>query len=420
MPNLNISFAPDKKAVSRFDSKRTTASAMSSADWERIAPAMREKCFFSARVNNAEVLGKMRDLLGSAIDSTRRNPEQAIVSSEKFISEMKSFLKSRGYTTGGTKLTDITSRRRLNLIYEMNVAEAREYGRYVRGQDADTLAMYPAQEFLRVEQRRVPRTDWEIRWRAAGGKIVRGRMVALKSDAVWTNISRFGRPYPPFDYGSGMGVEDIDRNEAIELGLLPADEPCDEIPDFDVAVEAEVSLERIPEDLREQFIKNTPNAEVKGDKLIMRSSPKAKTWEDNNLESAKTWEFHSFKTTTPEKARQKLKETETLKSPINDDIIFSEEIHWIKSPAEKLPSDINGRLKLYPIARDAVIASEEIWEINGYKNHLISYTNKRGEIKGCAVSVRSDGYVHTYFPDTIEKLNGWRKGVLIYKKSGGE
>lgn len=237
MPNLSVSLASDPKAVSRFEGRRAAPSTRTSAEWERVAPALREKCFFSARVNDAEVLGKMRELIGKAVDSSKRNPNEALVSQDKFISEMKSFLASRGYTMGGSKLTDITSRRRLGLIYDMNVQEAREYARYVRGQDADALDMYPAQEFARVESRRVPRTDWPMRWRAAGGKIRGGRMVALKSDPVWTNLSRFGRPYPPFDYGSGMGVEDIDREEAVELGLLPDDEPADEIPDFDIALE---------------------------------------------------------------------------------------------------------------------------------------------------------------------------------------
>ena len=30
--------------------------------------------------------------------------------------------------------------------------------------------------------------------------------------------------------------------------MLPADEPADEIPDFDIVLEAEVSIDRIPED----------------------------------------------------------------------------------------------------------------------------------------------------------------------------
>lgn len=63
-----------------------------------------------------------------------------------------------------------------------------------------------------------------------GGKIRGGRMVALKSAPVWTNLSRFGRPYPPFDYGSGMGMEDIGREEAVELGLCPTTNPRTKSP----------------------------------------------------------------------------------------------------------------------------------------------------------------------------------------------
>ena len=38
-------------------------------------------------------------------------------------------------------------------------------------------------------------------------------MVALKEDPVWTRISRFGQPWPPFDFNSGMGVEDVSHDE---------------------------------------------------------------------------------------------------------------------------------------------------------------------------------------------------------------
>lgn len=181
MPSAGVSLSSDPQAVSRFDSRRATPSSRTSAEWERVAPALREKCFFSARGNDAEVLGKMRELLRAAIDSSKRDSSKALVSQDKFISEMKDFLRSRGYTMGGSKLTDITSRRRLGLIYDMNVQEAREYARYVRGQDSDALYMFPVQEFLRVESRRVPRTDWPVRWRAAGGKIRGGRMAGVEN-----------------------------------------------------------------------------------------------------------------------------------------------------------------------------------------------------------------------------------------------
>ncbi|MGN1360349.1 MAG: hypothetical protein ACI4X9_07875 [Kiritimatiellia bacterium] len=49
-------------------------------------------------------------------------------------------------------------------------------------------------------------------------------MIALKGDPVWTRISAFGNPWPPFDFNSGMGIEDITRQEAIRLGVIAPDQ----------------------------------------------------------------------------------------------------------------------------------------------------------------------------------------------------
>jgi hypothetical protein len=90
--------------------------------------------------------------------------------------------------------------------------------------DADVVEAFPAQELVRISPRQVPR-DWPRRWREAGGKLQEdGRMIALKTDGIWKRLSRFGNPYPPFDFRSGMGVEDIDRAEAEALGLLGPDD----------------------------------------------------------------------------------------------------------------------------------------------------------------------------------------------------
>lgn len=415
MPNLSVSLASDPKAVSRFEGRRAAPSTRTSAEWERVAPALREKCFFSARVNDAEVLGKMRELIGKAVDSSKRNPNEALVSQDKFISEMKSFLASRGYTMGGSKLTDITSRRRLGLIYDMNVQEAREYARYVRGQDADALDMYPAQEFLRVESRRVPRTDWPTRWRAAGGKIRGGRMVALKSDSVWTNLSRFGRPYPPFDYGSGMGVEDVDREEAIELGLLPADEPSDEIPDFDIVLEAEVSLDRIPEDMLDSIIKETPNARIEGGKLKMSDKKPLPTWKDLELEDTKKWKPSGikFSRSSISDAKQALKSGEFVSTPIGK-IGFNEAVlkDWQKYSDEV----VNDRLSYYGVAKQIAANAREVWRQGNQMTLVNIYENAKGKTRGFVVVVEDGMVVRTYFAKDLNALNNARKGELIWKE----
>lgn len=421
MPALELNLASDPKAVSRFEGRRAAPSTRTSAEWERVAPALREKCFFSARVNDAEVLGKMRELIGKAVDSSKRNPNEALVSQDKFISEMKSFLASRGYAMGGSKLTDITSRRRLGLIYDMNVQDAREYARYVRGQDADALDMYPAQEFVRAESRRVPRTDWPMRWRAAGGKIRGGRMVALKSDPVWTNLSRFGRPYPPFDYGSGMGVEDIDREEAVELGLLPDDEPADEIPDFDIALEAEASLDRIPEDMVDSIIKETPNARIEDGKLKMRDKKPLPTWRDKGLDSARSWKPSkpSIKESLVgvSEAKKRLKEGFIVEAPNGGSVKFDDNVlrHWEETV--KRSDDIYGRLQRLNVAQDCVREALEVWELpNGQRMYLNIFENAKGKIKGIAVAVSDGTVVRTWFISKVQELDKCRKGKLIYER----
>ena len=420
MPSLNISLAPDRAAVEKFEARKATPSSMTSAEWARVAPAIREKCFFSARVNDAETLGKMRELIGKAVDVSKRNPNEALVSQEKFISEMKSYLRGRGYAVDGTALTDIASRRRLSLIYKMNYEEAREYAKYTRGQDSDALYMFPAQEFLRVEPRRVPRTDWQTRWRAAGGRLYGGRMIALKSSDVWKNLSRFDRPYPPFDYGSGMGVEDVDRDEAIALGLLPKDEPVDEIPDFDDALETEVSLERIPEDLVAEIVEKTPNCAVEGDKLVMRTKPPLPTFADMKKPSAITWKTETtfakpeaseeIKAAADE-ARKALKMGEIVETPLGS-VKFDEHIYvdWEKYSKEV----VDDRLSYYGLAKDMVATVREVWRQGKQMTFVNVYKNRSGKLRGFLVTVEDGMVVRTYFVKEPKALDNARKGELLW------
>lgn len=117
-------------------------------------------------------------------------------------------------------------------------------GNYVR-QNASEEAVdeYPALELLRVYDRATPRgssdrkgdDDWFTRWEAAGGTIVDTRMVALKSDPVWQALGNgeggytdtLGNPFPPFAFNSGYEVDEIDRAQAEELGLLKKDETAE-------------------------------------------------------------------------------------------------------------------------------------------------------------------------------------------------
>jgi hypothetical protein len=91
--------------------------------------------------------------------------------------------------------------------------------------------------FIRFAQRRAlgpstaaaPRSEaeWRDRWMVAGGSVqwrgaTRVAMAALKTSPVWLALSRFGTPWPPFDFGSTRELLDLDRGEAQSLGLLDA------------------------------------------------------------------------------------------------------------------------------------------------------------------------------------------------------
>ena len=197
--------------------KAPIAADLSSAQWSEVALGLRDRAFFSAHVQDASFLAEARrqvELLAEA-KTGRTEARDAL----------KKFLGAYGDTSGDpTDLTDLTSDARLNLILDHNLAQAQGYGRFVREQNPDALDAFPAQELVRDWPSKVER-DWPARWAAHGGTFYGGRMIALKDDPIWTAISTFGTPFPPFDFNSGMGLESIDRAEAESLGLLGPGDP---------------------------------------------------------------------------------------------------------------------------------------------------------------------------------------------------
>ena len=128
-------------------------------------------------------------------------------------------------------------------VLNTNVGMAYGYRQWKEGNEA--IEGFPAQELVRFESRKVPR-DWIQIWDEARAKLaettatdasVKGRMVAMKNDPIWTAISDFGLPFPPFKQDSGMWTEDVSYEEAVELGVMDKDDdplPTPKLsPDFE-------------------------------------------------------------------------------------------------------------------------------------------------------------------------------------------
>ena len=241
---MDLSLSPFAQAVEKLSASTPIGSILKTAEWVLLPLELRESAFFSATIENAKWLEAAQAKILAAV-SQARGPEGALMDRSVFIAEMRKLGTELGLrpTDPGKvdTLQDPLSTRRLRLIFDIQTSRAAGHAEWKMGNDADYLDAFPAQELVRKEERKAHRV-WLKRWEAAGGGIYSGRMVALKTDDVWTRISRFGTPWPPFDFQSGMGLVELDRAEAEDLGLLSPEHVMEPQPlPFTENMQADVS-----------------------------------------------------------------------------------------------------------------------------------------------------------------------------------
>jgi len=199
--------------------KALVGSNLDSSQWNQIQAGFRNRAFFSSRVAEVNILAAMRDKVREYSEGGKDLSKIRM----EFREELRKLKYSPKPGEEGT-IHDLFSQARIDVIIKTNVAQARGYMQYAEGMSPGAFAAFPAQEFTRIAHRRNQREDWPQRWAKAGGKTYGGKMIALKDDPVWERLSVFGNPFPPFDWGSGMGVLDVDRKTAIRLGLISDEE----------------------------------------------------------------------------------------------------------------------------------------------------------------------------------------------------
>lgn len=188
---------------------------MSSEMLSQLPRQVRERAVFSAGVQNTDFLARVAqavdDMVSGKIDRGSERTQLRLLA-ESF--DMKK----------------LTADSRLNLILDTQTRMSNGFGNFIEGQEPTVLFAWPAQDLYRAEDRKEPR-DWPARWAYAGGQFYpgdsdypEGRMIALKNDPIWEEISAFGLPYAPFDYNSGMDLKDVSRDECVDIGLISEDE----------------------------------------------------------------------------------------------------------------------------------------------------------------------------------------------------
>lgn len=96
-------------------------------------------------------------------------------------------------------------------------------------EDPDVLDAFPAQRllFVATEWPAARKQKWIDKWTSAGGRIVKGDLVALKNDPVWRRMTGRKKWTPPFDREGLVDAEDVPREDAERLGLIKASEELD-------------------------------------------------------------------------------------------------------------------------------------------------------------------------------------------------
>ena len=123
-------------------------------------------------------------------------------------------------------ITDLSSSRRIQLIIDTNVKQARSMGQIASSENPVQLMAVPAWKLTRTGARKKPRGDWKARWTAAGQSVgwrgaAKTIMVALKTSPIWEALGKgvggfqdtLASSFPPFAFGSGMAWVGVGRRE---------------------------------------------------------------------------------------------------------------------------------------------------------------------------------------------------------------
>ena len=197
--------------------------ARSSAEWDLVAAQLKERAFFMASVQRANILQLFRNM-AAKVAAGAMTPAEARVAIRSGLADLGYSPEAEGAAPGS--IHDLSSYRRIMLVLETNVRMAAGWMQHCQRLADPNVG---AQELFRLYARRVPR-NWALCWAQAAQKVnwqgvAQGApFIATLDSPIWPALSRFGNPYPPFDYGSHMRVRSVSPQESQAAGLLASEE----------------------------------------------------------------------------------------------------------------------------------------------------------------------------------------------------
>ncbi|MEG2970764.1 MAG: hypothetical protein RR808_04730 [Akkermansia sp.] len=270
-------------ALDYISQKRGVGASLNTEGWSHVPVAIRTRSTFSATLEPARVAQTMQDYFHEFLAGKKAindNGEEYYVRQGRveFVSQMRQIMLKEGLgelLPDGTinpeinenNIRDLRSVSRLQLIWDTNIEAAKGYGQFKEGQDHVILDVYPCQRFVRVLSVVTPRPYHE----SALDTVKRKDNLAF-----WTSLNRdFGVPWSPWGFRSGCDVEDVDRDEAEELGIIKKNEKVRPIEkEFNDQLEASV---KGLDEQKKTWLKQVLGNQVKLDdeKAVFVEKPKA-------------------------------------------------------------------------------------------------------------------------------------------------
>ncbi len=245
--------SPIQQALQLAADRGLLPTALGTAEIRELGASILDRSFWSARTTHAKYLKDLKGLVERYTKGEGYNNDLA-----QLRIEARRLLVSYGYTPEKgfpgdaelgvpeampASLQDLSSERRLNLIFDTQTKLMRGLGQKIRGMDRMETA--PAWELVRIEDRRVPR-EWLERFAIASDNVdhvgvydLPGRMVARKDSPVWAALGSSALfedaldvDHSPFAFGSGMGWLErfaVDLPELLSVAI-PAPLPANVIP----------------------------------------------------------------------------------------------------------------------------------------------------------------------------------------------
>jgi hypothetical protein len=202
-------------------------SAMTSAEWADIEPAVRNSAFFSATVEDERLLGGLQKMVEKGL-AEGWTPAAFVDNALQTLDSISLDPNARSSDTFKDSFETLYDTNRLRLVFRSQNALADGYRNFQKDFSDIQMQLYPGWKFVRqpVAKESQKRPD-HVKHEGA---------IRLKTDEdFWLarnapEIGGFGNPYGPWGFNSWMRTKKVDRDTCIKLGLLKPDEKA-KVPD---------------------------------------------------------------------------------------------------------------------------------------------------------------------------------------------